>query len=264
MATDLNFDTEIAATKTASTGTALGFLNEALHLLDKAFRRTRNPFGSAALLNTGTTEGTVPLIGSGGKLPSSVLPTNIPAASVRASGASSKFKVSQIPTVYANQTTGVFAKARFANLPATKLNRSDGPLPLSKLPASYTTAQTWPTRYGPGGPGVQDADGTTIGTTAGFVASVRPTRPGESEGETHRVQGTPSANGTLRLQILSQYVRDGATAGAGTDWRNGPPAEFLPQPTPGNGNGNGNGNGEIPPPGDGQGQPDNGPGPPPG
>ena len=165
MPANLNLNADIAAVKTAAGRSALDFINELLHLLDKAFRSSRNPFGSASLLSTGTTQGAVPLIGTGGKLASSVMPLNIPAANVAARGADRTFQVSQIPTVYANKTTGVFSAARFnakpgaapettfGGLPATKLNNTNGPIPADKLPVGYVKPQTWPSAYEPGGPG---------------------------------------------------------------------------------------------------------------
>lgn len=142
MPVNLNLDADIAATKAEACNSFLDFLNELLHLIDKAFRSSTNAFGSAALLSTGTAPGNVPLIGTGGKLPSSVTPTSIPTANVRAAGADRTFQVSQIPTVFANKTTSVFAAERFGNLPATKLNNSDGPIPADKLPVGYTPPKT--------------------------------------------------------------------------------------------------------------------------
>ena len=62
----------------------------------------------------------------------------------------------QLPQHYANRTTGTFSAARFANLPATKLDGRDGPIPAEKLPVGYKAPEVWPTASGPGPAGSGD------------------------------------------------------------------------------------------------------------
>ena len=114
----------------------------------------------------------------------------------------------------------------------------------------------WPNDWGTGGPGVQDADGNTIGRTAGFVYTARPVQTDADERTVHSVQGD-IINNVGRIQIRTDYYRNGlagyAAAADEDSWANGPPASaFTPAPDPGNGNGNGNGDHPPPPEGGGE------------
>lgn len=74
MPVNLGLDDEYDAAN-AVTGSATGFAAKLLTLLEKGFKSTSNPFGTAAVKDTGTSSGDVPEIGANGKLDSSILPT---------------------------------------------------------------------------------------------------------------------------------------------------------------------------------------------
>lgn len=160
MPINLNLDADLVALKATNTGAskgALEFFNELLQFIDKALRSVRNAFGTAALANTGTTAGAVPMVNASNKIDVERMPSDLPASRVVAGGGSTKFKVSQIPAVFASKTTGRFAEARFGNLPATKLVAGRaGKIPAEKLPVGYKAPEVWPTASGPGPAGSGD------------------------------------------------------------------------------------------------------------
>ena len=254
-----------------TTGTrSVGWQQALMDTLEAACRSVANPFGDAATLDTGTTEGTVPVLGAGGLLSNARLPRTLPASSVT----SGTFLTSQIPRFFAGErrpgfrgVTGRVSADRLydttrtppVGLPASKIG--SGRLTADQLPVGYAASRrVSPTTFGPGGPGVQDADGTTIGRDEWTVGTVRPPAENEQESEMHTTQGTVSADGlSAKIQFRSDYVRNGYNAGA---WTGGePPPDSLkipPEPDPG-GPGDPpdmpqpptNGNGNNPPPPDG-------------
>lgn len=82
MATNLNLDDEVAAASSV-TQSATGWADRIVTLITAAFKSDRNPFGSAATVDTGTTAGDVPVLGTGGRLDSD----RLPAASMAVAGA---------------------------------------------------------------------------------------------------------------------------------------------------------------------------------
>ena len=260
MPAQLGRDDAIAALE-AQEG-AVEFLHQVMTLLDRLFRSTINPFGTAATVNTGTTEGTVPVLGAGGKLAAARLPALIPASKIT----TGTFAPGQIPAMYPRKfTSGVLSLARIApaSIPVHKIQdiTADGrtgtgvTIPPENLPIGYSLTR-WPTSVAAGGPGVQNADGVTIGTNAPIVSTVRGQRPGEAESTTRRTQGGfRASDGSLRVQIRVDYVRTGYNSGA---WIGDAPIpdrfKIPPEPDPG-GPGDPdmpqpptNGNGNNPPP----------------
>lgn len=245
MPAQLGRDDAIAALE-AQEG-AVEFLHQIMTLLDRVFRSTINPFGTAATLNTGTTEGTVPVLGAGGKLAAASLPSSIPASKVT----TGQFAPGQVPAMYPRQfTSGVLDARRIAagSIPIRlKLQdiAADGrtgtgvKIPPDKLPIGYSLTR-WPTSVAAGGPGVQNADGLTIGTNAPIVSTVRGQRPGEAESTTRRTQGGfRASDGSLRMQIRVDYVRTGYNSGAWIGDAPIPDRFKIPPEMPGNGNGDG-------------------------
>ena len=195
MAANLGVDTEVDNART--TTSAIVFFREALSALDKGLRSTRNSFGSVCKLATGTTTGTIPLIGTLGKLANSVVPKKIPFSKIT----TGNFLASQFPQVFANRIgTGAIAKERINNLPATKIQF--GRLKASQLPSGWSNTAR-PTQGGNGGQGVvAPAGGILAGsTTAPFVSIKTPNGPAEPR---FRIDGRIDGN-TLRLQVRGEY-----------------------------------------------------------
>lgn len=73
MAVDLGLDVEIAAVNSVADADVDWAQNVAT-ALDAAFDSATNPFGTAAVLNTGTAAGNIPKLNASGKIPPGVLP----------------------------------------------------------------------------------------------------------------------------------------------------------------------------------------------
>lgn len=224
MAVSLGVDPAVNAARSESS--AVAFIGDVLNALDRALRSTRNKFASVALLNTGAATGQVPVIGANAKLPAGVVPDTLPFSRV----ATGKFKAGQIPDHYADRIgVGTLPAGRFGGLPATKLtggasgqDRADP----RRLPAGYSLLSR-PTGFAVGGQGVQDADGATVGTLAGFVETRRvvdalpsqvPAGHVRAEFGDYRpdVRGLVDATNTLYLQVVMDCVLP-RTAGWGDD-----------------------------------------------
>jgi len=122
-----DFDTNITAPLgrlRALTAGATSFASDIVSLLTAAFG-TSNPFGTAATRDTGTAEGNVPLLGAGGRIEPSLLPT---ATTIRSGGvllardindarAEAVATAAQVASFAAGVATGLNA----ANFTATQL-----------------------------------------------------------------------------------------------------------------------------------------------
>lgn len=147
MATNLKLDDEITAlTGTAATGTA--WHTRLAALLRAAFHSSVNPFGSAAKRATGTTAGSVPVLGAGGRLPAGMIPILPPSRisgtlatpGTLALAAAGSTATDQMPRIPASKfTSGIID---FRNVPPFPASRILGRLALARLPALPASGTT--------------------------------------------------------------------------------------------------------------------------
>ena len=201
---------------------ATRWMHSIMETLDANLRSVRNGFFNGAEQDTGTTAGTLPVLGAGGKLHEARLPATFPSSKIT----SGVFAPARIPRMFARKiTSGRFDPAIIGGLPARKIQSIGGAkLTDAQLPLNWRR-DNWTTRaanVGVGGPGALDEDGETVGTTDAFVQVIRVTDTLSDLRFTWSIQGTPNVANTLRVQIyrlleLPPRTRNTAFCGSAGD-----------------------------------------------
>ena len=123
MPTNLGLDDEIATLRSQTR--FIGGVRALLTLMRRVVRE--RIFGDVAGVDTGTTDGRAPLLGAGGRLPTTLTP------SIRAGLVTSgQFGNAQIPAGHVGRYTGLVPSARISGLDVSKLS---GMVPLARIPA---------------------------------------------------------------------------------------------------------------------------------